>query len=118
MTHRRDFIASCGALMLALSGCQSVLSRTRLASLELNDPRPDDYEPVLRALIETILPFDHPRFPRISAGEVQKRLLALLPIGEERYLLLHTGVLVFDEVDLFPTLVTPLVAVDRTVATP
>ncbi len=115
MTHRRDFVASCGALVLALSGCQSMLSRTRLAKLELDVPHPDDYEPVLRALIETILPFDHPRFPRISAAEVQGRLLALFPFEEERrYLVLQKALMVFDRVDLFPLLQTPMVAEERT----
>jgi hypothetical protein len=114
MTHRRDFVASCGALVLALSGCQSVLSRTRLAKLELDDPHPDDYEPVLRALIKTILPFDHPRFPRIAAAEVQERLLALFPLGDARYLVLQKGLMVFDRVDLFPLLQTPMAAEERT----
>jgi len=114
MTQRRDFVASCGALVLALSGCQSVLSRTRLANLELDDPHPDDYEPVLRALIETILPFDDPRFPRIAPAEIQERLLAVFPLGEERYLVLQKGLMVFDHVDLFPVLQTPMVAEERT----
>ena len=113
MTHRRDFVASCGALVLALSGCQSLLSRTRLAHLALADPDPDDYEPVLGALIATILPFDHPRFPRVSAAEVQERLLALFPLGEEQYVVLQKGLMVFDRLDLFPVLQTPMVAEAR-----
>lgn len=114
MTHRRDFLASCGALVLALSGCQAVLSRTRLANLELDDPHPDDYEPVLRALIETILPFDHPRFPRTSVAEIQERLLALFPFeAERRYLVLQKALMVFDRIDLFPLLQTPMVAEER-----
>jgi len=113
MTHRRDFVASCGALVLALSGCQALLSRTRLASLALADPHPDDYEPVLGALIATILPFDHPRFPPISAAEVQERLLALFPLGDERYLVLQKGLMVFDDTGLFPVLEPPMVAEAR-----
>lgn len=114
MTHRRDFLASCGALVLALSGCHSVLSRTQLANLELDDPHPDDYEPVLRALIETILPFEHPRFPRTSVADIQERLLALFPLeAERRYLVLQKGLMVFDRVDLFPLLQTPMVAEER-----
>lgn len=111
MTHRRDFLASCGALVLALSGCHSVLSRTQLANLELDDPHPDDYEPVLRALIETILPFEHPRFPSIPVAAIQERLLAFFPLeAERRYLVLQKGLMVFDRVDLFPLLQAPLVA--------
>ncbi len=116
MTDRRDFVASCGALVLALSGCQSLLSRTRLAHLALADPHPDDYEPVLGALIATILPFDHPRFPRVSAAEVQERLLALFPLGDEQYLVLQKGLMVFDRLDLFPVLQTPMVADAATAA--
>jgi len=114
MTPRREFLASCGALVLALSGCQSVLSRTRLASLELDDPHPDDYEPVLRALIETVLPFDHPRFPQISAATIQERFLALFPLeAEQRYLVLQKGLMVFDQLDLFPLLQATIVADGR-----
>ncbi len=88
MTHRRNFVASCGALVLALSGCQSLLSRTRLAHLALADPHPDDYEPVLGALIATILPFDHPRFPRVSAAELQERLPIAACAAQDRRLYL------------------------------
>ena len=117
--HRRAFLSSCGALVLALAGCQSVLSRIRLASLELNNPHPDDYEPVLRALIETILPFDHPRFPRISSAEVQARFLALFPLEEEgKYLVLRKGLMVFDQIDLFPVLQTPMVSDERELLDP
>ncbi len=111
MTERRDFLAACGTLVLALSGCQSVLARTRLAQLELDDPHPDDYEPVLHALIETILPFEHPRFPAVSVPQIQERFLALFPLeAERRYLVFQKGLMVFDRLDLFPLLQAPMVA--------
>lgn len=108
MTHeleRRAFLSSCAAVVLGLSGCAPLLSRTRLASLELDDPTPDDYTPVLRALIETILPFDHPRFPEIAPAVMEARFLALFPLeADERFLLLRKGLVIFDRIDLFPEL--------------
>ncbi|MBF8305707.1 MAG: hypothetical protein HW398_895, partial [Acidobacteria bacterium] len=117
--HRRAFISSCGALMLALSGCQSVLSRTRLAGLALNDPHPDDYGRVLGALIETILPFGDPRFPRISAAAIQARFLALFSLEEtEKYLVFQKGLMIFNRIDLFPVLQAPMVSEQRALLDP
>lgn len=117
--HRRAFLLSCGALTLALSGCSSVLHRTRLGRLILTDPHLTEYGPVLRALIETILPFDHPRFPRIQAGEIEGRLLELFPLEEgEQYLVVQKGLMIFNQTDLFPVLQSPMVADERALLHP
>lgn len=114
MSHRREFLSSCGALVLALSGCRSVLPRTRLGRLALTDPHPDDWAPVLRAIIVTILPFDHPRFPAVPVEAIQGRLLALFPLEEdERFLVLQKGLMIFNQVDLFPVLQAPMAADER-----
>ena len=114
---RRSFLASCLALVGALSGCRSALSRTRYARLALDDPHPDDYQPVLDALIRTILPFDHPRFPRVTVEAVRARLLALFPLEEDRkYLAFQNGLMIFGELDLFPLLQAPLVSEERRLA--
>ena len=114
---RRTFLAACLALVGALSGCRSALSRTRFARLALNDPHPDDYQPVLDALIRTILPFDHPRFPRVSLDAIRTHLLALFPLEDDRkYLVFQNGLMIFDEVDLFPLLQAPLVSEERRLA--
>ena len=112
--QRRDFLASCAALVLALAGCGPVLSRTRLARLAINDPHPDEYQPVLDALIRTILPFDHPQFPDVSPEQVRSRLLTLFPLEQDtRFLVLQHALLIFGEVDLFPVLQAPLVSDER-----
>jgi hypothetical protein len=111
--ERRAFLSACGAVVLALSGCQSVLARTRLARLTLDDPHPDAFLPVLRALIETILPFDHPHFPAISSAVIEARLLTLFPLEDRTYLVFQKGLVVFNEVDLFPVLQGPIVFEER-----
>jgi hypothetical protein len=105
--HRREFLSSCGALLVALSGLPLP------SLLEPSDEHPDDFEPVLCAVIETILPFDHPRFPRVSAPEIQTNLLALFPLGDESYAAVRKALLVFDDLDLFPLLHPPLGAEER-----
>jgi hypothetical protein len=116
---RRAFLSSCSALLVALGGCRSFLSRTRLGRLDLTDPHPDDYGPVLRALIETILPFDHPLFPPVSAEAIQSRFLALFPLEEEqKYLAFQKGLMIFNQVDLFAVLQTPVVSEERALLGP
>jgi len=46
----------------------------------MSDPGP---RPVLRALIETVLAFDHPAFPAISVAEVEQRLLEYFPLTDD-----------------------------------
>ena len=41
-------------------------------------------------------------------------LLALFPLEDERYLILQKGLMVFDRIDLFPLLQTPMAAEERT----
>jgi hypothetical protein len=43
----------------------------------------DGARPVLRALIETVLAFDHPAFPAIGVEQVERRLLEYFPVAGE-----------------------------------
>ena len=52
---------------------------------------------VLRALIETILAFDHPAFPAIGVDEVERRLLEYFPIAGESGAALRDGLAAFDD---------------------
>ena len=61
-------------------------------------PRSGERGPeVLRALIETILAFDHPAFPAIGVDEVERRLLEYFPIAGEAGASLRDGLAAFDD---------------------
>ena len=53
--------------------------------------------PVLRALIETILAFDHPAFPAIGVDEVERRLLEYFPLVGDGGAALRDGLAAFDD---------------------
>jgi hypothetical protein len=44
----------------------------------------DAWQPLVRALVETILAFDDPAFPPIGVERVERRVLAGLPVEDER----------------------------------
>ena len=114
VVHRRGFLASCGVLAAALSGCSTVFPRTRLGRLAVNDPHPDEYRPVLRALLTTILPFDHPDFPAVRLEDLETRLLDLFPTERtDDYASMQRALIFFESVDLFPRMHVPLVADER-----
>jgi len=52
---------------------------------------------VLRALIETVLAFDHPAFPAISVDEVERRLHEYFPIAGEGGAALRDALAAFDD---------------------
>ena len=113
-SDRRAFVSSCAALVAALSGCSYVFPRTRLGHLALNDPHPDDYRPVLRALLTTLLPFDHPHFPSVTLDQIERRFLRLFPVErEDHYVAMQRALIFFDAVDLFPQRQAPFVADER-----
>jgi hypothetical protein len=57
----------------------------------------DGWRPVLRALIETVLAFDHPAFPAIGVEQVERRLLAYFPLAAESEVALRAGLAAFGE---------------------
>ena len=102
---RRDFLAICS--VLAASACTTGL---RTAEAFLTDPAYDEYRDTLRALIETVLPR---RFP-LDTNEVERRLLQMFPLEEERRFLGFQKTLVyFDALDLAPHVASPLIAAER-----
>jgi hypothetical protein len=104
---RRDFLATCSVLAASLAACTTGL---RTAASFIADPAFDDYRASLRALIETVLP---PRFP-IATDEVERRLLQMFPLQEERRFLGFQKTLVyFDALDLAPHVAAPLLAAER-----
>jgi hypothetical protein len=52
--------------------------------------------PMLRAMIEAILAFDHPAFPAIAIERVEQRLLECFPLTGERGAALWAGLAAFD----------------------
>ncbi len=107
---RRTFLKCCSVLTLCFPACRTFFPRTRFARLVLNDPHPDDYDPILRGLIQAILPFEHPQFPGITPDIIRSRLLSLFPIGEEeRFLDLERSLMFFNACDLFPHMFAPIV---------
>ena len=109
-TTRRDFLSICSVLAASLAACTGTGSGMRVAASFLADPSFDDYRVPLRALIETVLP---PRFP-IDTDEVERRLLRMFPLEEERRFLGFQKTLVyFDALELAPHVAEPLLAAER-----
>jgi hypothetical protein len=101
---RRIFLKPAAAFAVAgaLPGC-GVFRNARESALLAPLPHRDDYLPVLRALFETLLPFKHPRFAKLTSAQVEARLLEYFPLGAYR---LATGGVASLRVDvrLFGTL--------------
>jgi hypothetical protein len=56
----------------------------------------DDWRPMLRALIEALLAFDHPAFPAITVEQVERRVLEYFPLTTERGAPLRAGLAAVD----------------------
>jgi gluconate 2-dehydrogenase subunit 3-like protein len=56
----------------------------------------EGWRPVLRALIETVLAFDHPAFPAIGVEQVERRLLAYFPLAGDSEAALRAALVAFD----------------------
>ncbi|MDB5051385.1 MAG: hypothetical protein JWO30_4456 [Fibrobacteres bacterium] len=101
---RREFLKTCMGLaaVAGLSGCAPLLAKSRLAKLLVAEPSPDEYRPVLKALLETVLPFGHPQFP-LSREAMFARFDALFSLEQEARLApMRRGLMLFDETSLFP----------------
>jgi hypothetical protein len=99
---RRRFLACCSALAAAGTGCASLAPDMRSAYALVVDPPLADYEPILRALIGTVLPLEVPAFP-VTGQQVEARLLRLFRLERDpRFLLLQRSFVLFDQTDLFP----------------
>jgi hypothetical protein len=108
---RRGFLASATALGLSLAGCRSWTANTRAAYALVTDPPGSAYRPILTGIVRAVLPFEHPQFPALSPADIEERLLHLFPVEREsRFLTLQRGLVMFDELGLFPHAFPPIVA--------
>lgn len=96
---RRNFIKVIS--ILGLSSCSPFLPKTRFMHLLTTDPDPSQYNPILRSLIELILPFDHPNFPEISPETVMKNIDIHFPLTEERQEPFQRAFMLFNDIQLF-----------------
>lgn len=104
------FLQSGSVLLMCLAGCRSFSANTRFASALITDPNPDEYQPILKAIINTILPFNHPRFPAITETAVESTLYSYFPIDDNnRFLTLQKSLMFFNETSLFPHSFAPIV---------
>ena len=96
---RRNFLKA--ITVLGLSSCAPFFPKTRFIHLLTNDPHPDHYNPILRALINLVLPFDHPRFPSITPDTVLKNIALHFPLTEERQEPFQRAFVLFNNIQLF-----------------
>jgi hypothetical protein len=107
---RRGFLSTCGVLAASLAACTGSGRGLRSTVVFLSDPAYSDYQAALRALIETVLPADFP----IDTNEVERRLLSMFPLEDDRRFLGFQKTLVyFDSLELAPHVAAPLVAAER-----
>ena len=59
----------------------------------------ESWREVLRALVETVLAFDHPAFPAIEVAEVERRVLEYFPADAAT----RGALMAFDEIGRFST---------------
>ena len=99
---RREFLTCCSALAVSGAACATLGPDTRSGYALLTDPPLANYEPILSALIRTVLPCEQNGFP-VTAEQVQARLLRMFELeGDPRFLLLQRSFVLFDQTDLFP----------------
>jgi hypothetical protein len=103
---RRAFVGA----VAVLAGCtHSLINQSKIAESFILDPDWTTYRPVLRDLIRIILPLDDPHFPKITLDEIETRLIAMFPLeNEQRFLGLQRTLTLFEQVDLFPIVSSPL----------
>ena len=98
---------------LGLTGCAPFYTRTRLLKLIINDPHPEQYNPILDNLIEIILPFEHPDFPTITTLDVRKSLELIFPLTEEPQESLQRAFMIFNDIQLFKEKLTPIIREEK-----
>ena len=65
------------------------------------DPDPSQYNPILRSLIELILPFEHPNFPDIKIDTIMKNIDIHFPLTEKRQEPFQRAFVLFNDIQLF-----------------
>jgi hypothetical protein len=96
---RRDFLLAGG--LFFLSACR-MMAEVRSTDRLIETPHPDAWHPILRGIIITVLPFEHPDFPSISVDEVFAELFRLFRIeDDEDFAALPKGLTLFNDCSLF-----------------
>ena len=96
---RRSFLKAIS--ILGLSSCSPFLPKTRFMHLLTTDPDSSQYNPILRSLIELILPFEHPNFPDITIDTIMKNIDIHFPLTEERQEPFQRAFMLFNDIQLF-----------------
>lgn len=97
---RREFMWGAGATLLAACGVMRQVHNTEILS---SAPRTAALRTVLGALITSVLPLEHPQFPKLQAAELEATLLELFPIDRDPELAtVRSAVMLFDDCAAFP----------------
>jgi hypothetical protein len=109
---RREFMLGAGAGLL--SAC-SFMRQIESTEHVLATPPRAAYRPVLGALITSILPFEHPRFPAVlTPSQLEGVLLELFPLGADPELAdVPPALMLFDDCPLFDATFPPFVDAQR-----
>jgi hypothetical protein len=78
--RRREFMLGAGASLLAACGVMREIHGTETL---MAAPRDAEVRAVVSALIPTVLPFEHPRFPALPASELERALFDMFPIDTD-----------------------------------
>ena len=88
-----------GAVFLSACGIMSQVQTTRHF---IDRPLPDAWHAVLRGLIGTVLPFEHPLFPSVTVDDLLGDLQRLFRVDDdEDFAMLPRAVMLFDDSPLF-----------------
>jgi hypothetical protein len=108
---RREFVLAGGGLFL--EACHT-LAGARATHALIQTPHPDAWQPVLRSLITTVLPFEDPAFPRVSEDAIFDELERLFPIATApAFQALPKALMLFDDCALFETPPPPFLDDER-----
>ena len=104
---RREFLLGVAGSLLSACRVMAQIEGTR--SL-LTVPVASEWLGVLGALVPTILPFEHPRFPAVGREDVEAELRRLFAIDDDPdFATLPRALLLFDDVPAFESPPAPIV---------
>jgi hypothetical protein len=108
---RRDFVAGAAALLTSACG---IMGQIRGSERVMSAPTREDWQPVLNALITSILPFEHAQFPAVDSHAIEQQLLQLFPIEHDpEFVDVPLALVIFDDCGLFETPLAPMIADER-----
>jgi hypothetical protein len=110
---RRDFLLA-GALGLLVASCR-VMAQVRASDHLVERPEPDVWRPIVGALIVTILPFEHPAFPRgVTPSDIGSQMRTLFRLEDDPDLAtLPKALALFDDTAVMPEPPAPFVDDER-----